>query len=95
MNKMTSLKTVTEMNERLCEAGKKGLGPRNGKTERDHKSGAHARSIANKVERGNWENECGGNQSAKPHPADKKSGGKRNPPSNFKAPRKGGKRKRN
>lgn len=64
MNKLTNLKTVTEMNERLMEAGKKGLSPRIGKTLRDSKSGPS------------------------------EGGGKRNRPKSFKAPRKGGFRKR-
>lgn len=93
--KMISLKTVTEMNERIVESGKKGIGPRHGKTDRDHKSGAWARNKANVAARGNWENSCGGNQANVSHPDSGKARGKRNPPPEFKAPRKAGKRKRN
>lgn len=95
MKTLTNLATVTNTNEMLCERGAKGLAPRHGKTDRDHKSGAHARNRANVAERGNWENSCGGNTAAVPHPAAKRAGGKRNPPAAFKAPRKAGKRKRN
>lgn len=35
----TNLQKITELNERLCEEGKKGLSPRRGKTEKDKKSG--------------------------------------------------------
>ncbi len=95
MTKMMSLKTVTEMNTRLMDAGKNGPRPRLGKTERDHKSGAHARNRMNVAARGDWENACGGNQKDVPHPDNGKARGKRNPHPAFKAPRKGGPRKRN
>lgn len=93
--KMTNLAAVTNLNEMLRERGAKGLAPRHGKSQKDKASGAHGRRLANQSERANWENSLGGNTATVPHPAAKRSGGKRNPPASFKAPRKAGNRKRN
>jgi len=93
--KLTSLATVMNTNEMLRERGAKGLAPRHGKSQKDKASGAHARRLSNGLARASWENACGGNTSAVPHPSASKTGGKRNPSASFKAPRKGGTRKRN
>jgi hypothetical protein len=93
--KMTNLAAVTNLNEMLRERGAKGLAPRHGKSQKDKTSGAHARRLSNGLARASWENACGGNTSAVPHPSASKAGGKRNPPASFKAPRKAGKRRRN
>lgn len=89
MRELASLETVTRKNDQLLSAGTK-LSPRNGKTAKDHASGAIRSNINNKLQRAAWENDSG----KSPFPAATCSG-KRHRPASFKAARKSGNRKRN
>lgn len=95
MREFLSQKSVTDLNARLA-AGNSKLSPRNGKTAKDHASGAIRRNELNKAKRGDWttrvmKEHAGGK--SHPFPSETVSG-KRHRPASFKAPRKAGKRKR-
>jgi hypothetical protein len=77
---LASLATVTKRNEQLLSSGTK-LGARNGKTAKDHASGAIHKNANNKAKRAAWENGI-----EKSFPTDTCSG-KRHRPASFKKPR--------